>query len=70
MPLAEVNANVGPDGVLTCSIPVGLSAANRRVRITIAVDEPTEIMSIVSAEDWWRFIDETAGSIADPTFGR
>jgi hypothetical protein len=70
MTYLEMRTRVGPDGVLTCVVPIGLAAANREVKITVEEEEPAKSAPIASAEEWQRFIDETAGSIADPTFTR
>jgi hypothetical protein len=61
----EVKSKVDDNGVLNLSIPLGAAEANREVRVIVQpVDE------VMSDEQWRRFVNETAGSISDPTFGR
>jgi hypothetical protein len=64
----ELRAKVGPDGVLTLSVPMGISEANTEVRVV--VEPAVQKTSGMTQEEWHRFIAETAGSIDDPTFER
>jgi hypothetical protein len=64
-----VTTQVGPDGVLHLSLPLGAGGANRTVRVTVEpVDGPAP--NTTDREAWLRFIARTAGSISDPTFER
>ncbi len=63
----ELTTRVGSDGVLTLSL--GREEANKVVRVVVeTVEAPAGPAS--SPEAWRRFIQQTAGSIADPTFVR
>jgi len=66
----QLRSRVGADGVLTLNVPVGISEANREVRITVEAVEPSSAKPALSGEQWKQFIEETAGSITDPTFKR
>jgi hypothetical protein len=59
----ELRARVGPDGILTLSVPVGIAEANREVRVVV---EPAgaalEKAPKMTREEWARFIDQTAGA--------
>jgi hypothetical protein len=66
----EFKSKVGPDGVLTLTIPVGLSAANCDVNIIVESAEPSAGTDPMNRDQWNRFIASTAGSISDPTFQR
>jgi hypothetical protein len=59
----ELRARIGPDGILTLTVPVGLSEANREVMVIV---EPADMAvgkaKTVSRNDWVRFVDETAGA--------
>lgn len=66
----ELLSTVGPDGVLKLSVPVGMDAANREVRITVESLEDDESTSNMSEEAWRQLVKEMAGSITDPTFVR
>lgn len=66
----EVKSKVGPNGVLTLSIPVGLAEANREVKVTVEPCGSDRGVAFNARDEWRRFIEETAGSIADPTFER
>ena len=61
----EVKSKVDASGVLNLSIPLGAAEANREVRVTV---EPLD--EVMSDERWRKFVNETAGSIPDPTFQR
>jgi hypothetical protein len=65
MPHVEIKSRVGADGVLTISLPLGPSEANREVKITV---EPTDISSPATREEWHDFVKDMAGCISDPTF--
>jgi hypothetical protein len=71
MTLIELKAKVGPDGVLTLSIPVGLAEANREVKVVVQSAEPAlKKAPEMTREEWQRFVAETAGSVTDPGFQR
>jgi hypothetical protein len=55
------------NGILNLSVPLGKSAGNRAVRVTV---EPLDEAAPVSAALWPQFVRELAGSIPDPTFER
>ncbi len=66
----EIRSKVGPDGILKVAVPVGMGEANREVRVTVESLEPTAAKPQLTPEQWKQFIEETAGSISDPTFKR
>jgi len=66
----QLRSRVGADGVLTLSVPVGISEANREVKITVEPVEPVAARPALSGEQWKQFIEETAGSINDLPFKR
>ncbi len=67
----ELRRKVGPDGVLTLTVPVGIAEANREVRIVVESVEPAAKQAPdMTPEEWRQFIEETAGSITDPDFQR
>ena len=65
----ELTSRAGPDGVVTLSVPLGPDGANREVRVTV---QPVDSDSATEEqrEAWRRFIEQTEGSITDPTFRR
>ncbi len=59
-------AHVGDDGTLNVSVRVGPDYASNSVRVTVeTLDAPP-----ADRAAWLRFVQETAGSITDPTFVR
>ncbi len=66
----EVKSRVGSDGILKFAIPVGISEANREVKITVEPLGPVTQQPQFAADDWKQSIEELAGSISDPTFKR
>jgi hypothetical protein len=67
----ELRTKVGPDGVLTLTVPVGLSEANREVKVVVESVEPAlKRAPEMTREEWQRFVAETAGSVTDPGFQR
>jgi hypothetical protein len=54
-----VRSRVDKDGVLTVSLPLGASEANRDVQVTVEPVPPTASGS--SPAEWKKFLDETAG---------
>ena len=64
----KVRSRVGADGKLNVMVPIGLAEANREVIVTV---EPVEApLPTSDREEWKRFINQTAGSIQDPSFKR
>ena len=66
----EIKSKVGPDGVLKVALPVGMAEANREVKITVESLESSAERPAMGPEEWRQFVEETAGSIPDPTFQR
>jgi len=62
-----VTAQVGPNGILTLTVPLDKADANKPVRVTV---ETLEAKPPLDREAWLRFIEQTGGSIPDPTFER
>jgi hypothetical protein len=63
-----ISARVGPNGVLTVTVPFDQADANKPVRIIVETLE--ESKPPMDCEAWLRFLEQTAGSIPDPTFER
>jgi hypothetical protein len=64
----ELQSRIDANGILNLSVPLGISDANRAVRVTV---EPLdEVAAPASAEQWPQFVRELAGSISDPTCER
>lgn len=63
----EVTSTVGPDGVLTLNLPLGVAEANREVVVTV---RPADEATAPDPAAWKRLIESTAGSVTDDTFGR
>jgi hypothetical protein len=61
-----VQSRVGSDGVLHIDIPMGKDFADHEVRVTI--DPVRQVSTSMTLEEWRRFVMETAGRIADPSF--
>lgn len=66
----EVRSKVGPDGVLTLSLPLGPAEAGAEVRVVVEPVAADVTGPAMTREEWLKFIEETAGSITDPTFRR
>jgi hypothetical protein len=59
----EVRTRVGPDGILTLSVPVGISEANREVKVIVEpADEIVKETARMFREERARFVDQTAGA--------
>ena len=70
MKTLRARSRVGDDGVLTLNVPVGAEAAGTEVLVTVEA-LPIKVGDESSAQaDWERFVNETSGSIDDPTFCR
>jgi hypothetical protein len=67
-----LTTQVGADGVLAVTVPLGQAAAATIVRVVVeTVDGATlPAAPVADREGWQRFIERTAGSITDPTFER
>jgi hypothetical protein len=63
-----INTHIGPNGVLTLTVPLDQADANKPVRVIVETIE--EVKPPMDRTAWLRFIEETAGSIADPSFER
>jgi hypothetical protein len=59
----ELITRIGPDGILTLSVPAGMNEANREVKVIV---EPADVVAgqtvKMTPEEWARFVDETAGA--------
>ncbi len=81
----RTTAEVGPDGRLRLDLPLGLEHAGSEVEVlvtspaaAVSDERPTLPPGLtyppgyrkMTREEYLRFIDETAGSIEDPTFVR
>lgn len=63
-----INTHIGPNGVLNLTVPLDQSDANKPVRVIVETVEEARLPRDRAA--WLRFIEQTAGSIPDPTFER
>jgi hypothetical protein len=66
----ELTAQVGADGVLTLTVPLGREDANKTVRVVVETIEEAATAPPMSQEEWERFVHGMAGRITDPTFDR
>ncbi|MSQ94175.1 MAG: hypothetical protein EXR98_06420 [Gemmataceae bacterium] len=62
-----ITTQIGPDGVLELNVPLHKDDANKPVRVTV---ETLDAETTMDRAAWLRFIEQTAGSITDPTFER
>jgi hypothetical protein len=59
----RVKKRIGPDGILSLSVPVGMSEANREVKVIVeSADVAGGKATKMTPEEWARFIGETAGA--------
>jgi hypothetical protein len=59
----ELRARIGPDGILTVSVPVGIAEANREVKVIVEpVEAAVEKTATMTREEWARCVDQTAGA--------
>jgi methionine aminopeptidase len=67
-----LTTRVGADGVLTLMVPLGKTDANHLVRVVVETLEEgiRQASPVADRDEWLRFIQQTAGSIDDPTFER
>lgn len=66
----ELTTQVGPDGHLNIAVDLGQNGANKTVHVIVETIEERHSRSIMSHEDWVRFVESMAGRITDPTFCR
>lgn len=66
----EIKSRVGADGVLVFSLPLGLSEANREVKVVVEPTDASVPPSSPNREEWKQFVSSMAGCISDPTFKR
>lgn len=57
----QIESRVGPDGVLTVTVPLGLEEADVRVRVTVEPLPAANGQPPVDSE-WHQFVQETYGS--------
>ena len=63
METVTIHAQTGHDGVLRIDVPVGIADVDCEIVVTV----PTSDGRHMTADEWNRFIDQTAGSLAtDP----
>ena len=65
----ELTSRVGPDGVLSLNLPLGLEEANAEVVVTVQTANGTG-RRVNDQQAWEAFVRSTAGTIDDPTFRR
>ena len=70
MSLMEIKSRVGADGVLTIVLPLGLSEANREVKVVVESAGNSTSPSLSDQDEWRQFVRSMAGCISDPTFER
>ena len=59
----ELRTKVGPDGLLSISVPVGIGEANRDVKVVVeTLDLDVKKSADMTLDEWKQFILETAGS--------
>jgi hypothetical protein len=59
----ELRTRIGPDGILTLSVPAGMSEANREVNVIVEpADATLGKTAKITPEEWARFVNETAGA--------
>jgi hypothetical protein len=63
-----IDTYIGPNGVLTLNVPLDKADANKPVRVIVETVE--ERKPPMDRAAWLKFIERTAGSIADPSFER
>ena len=63
MSTIELRTRVGPDGVLTLNVPVGMSEANREVKVVVeSVEGSIGTSPRMTREEWAHFVAATAGT--------
>ncbi len=59
----ELRARIGPDGILTLNVPIGMSEANREVKVVVETAETDAGDSAPQTRaEWSKFVEETAGA--------
>ena len=59
----EPRTRVGPDGILTLSVPVGMAEANREVKLVVeSAEDRVENSARMTREEWAQFVAATAGA--------
>jgi hypothetical protein len=58
----ELRARIGPDGILNLNVPVGISDANREVKVIVEPADKGSETTELTQEQWARFVEETAGA--------
>jgi len=66
----EIKSRVGADGVLMIALPLGLSEANREVKVIVESTDAAVLPSPPDRDEWRQFVKSMAGCISDPTFER
>jgi hypothetical protein len=57
----ELRTRVGPDGILTLSVPVGIAEANREVKVVVQPAEAAvDQTATITRDESERFVDRTA----------
>jgi hypothetical protein len=70
MKIIQTKTCTEPDGLFALNVASGMPSTDVDV---IVIMQPTELNgagSVKDPESWEKFVDETSGSIADPTFER
>lgn len=65
----KITAEVGADGMLRLERLLGQEFAGKKICVTIELSNENKVAPF-DREAWRRFIEETAGSITDPSFER
>ncbi len=59
----ELGTRVGPDGILTLSVPMGMSEANREIKVVVeSAEDRAENAARMTQEEWGQFVAATAGA--------
>jgi len=66
----EIKSRVGADGVLMIALPLGMSEANREVKVVVESTDTSASPPLPNREEWKQFVKSMAGCISDPTFER
>jgi hypothetical protein len=66
----EIKSRVGADGVLLIALPLGMSEANREVKVVVETADASSSPSPTNQGEWKQFVKSMAGCISDPTFQR
>lgn len=66
----ELTTQVGSDGLLNLTVPMGQNGADKTVHVVVETIEEPLTNQATSQEEWVRFVQRMAGRITDPTFIR